>query len=172
MYDTAYDSPTKHTGGGAAAGWRARLSVIDGGDHPVPAPRNPATDPDDVTQELEHRPEAASAARHTARVALESWHVSRYAADAVLLVVSELVTNAVEHAEPPLALHMHREHTGSWVWVGVTDGGLAAHDGAWTSSCDDDEHGRGLDIVDALTDAHGTRTHPRGATYWARLTAA
>ncbi|MCX5233236.1 ATP-binding protein [Streptomyces sp. NBC_00233] len=91
--------------------------------------------------------------------------------DAVLLVVSELVTNAVEHAAPPLALHLHRERAGSRVWVGVTDGGPAVQEGAWTASCADDEHGRGLTIVDTLAESHGTRTHSSGTTHWARIAA-
>ncbi|MFE5549486.1 ATP-binding protein [Streptomyces sp. NPDC056534] len=89
----------------------------------------------------------------------------------MLLVVSELVTNAVEHAEPPFALHLHRERAGSRVWVGVTDGGPAEAEGAWTASCTDDEHGRGIAIVDILADAHGIRTHAGGSTHWARIPA-
>ncbi|MFJ3106772.1 ATP-binding protein [Streptomyces sp. NPDC086835] len=136
----------------------------------MPAPRVPADDHGELTEMLEHRPEAASAARHTAQEVLSAWDLSSETADAVLLVVSELVTNAVEHAQPPLALHLHREPTGSRVWVGVTDGGPAAQDGTWTSSCTDDEHGRGLAVVDALADAHGARTHTSGTTHWAALT--
>ncbi|MEV6332363.1 ATP-binding protein [Streptomyces sp. NPDC051909] len=136
----------------------------------IPAPRKPADD--DLTQALEHRPEAAGDARHTAQAVLEAWRVDEETAGAVVLVVSELVTNAVEHAQAPLFLHLHREHSGNRVWVGVTDGGPAARDGAWTSSCTEDEHGRGLAVVDMLADAHGTHNHTRGATHWARLTTA
>ncbi|MGW1729211.1 ATP-binding protein [Streptomyces sp. NPDC002306] len=117
--------------------------------------------------------EAAGTARHSARTVLEGWQVSQDATDVVLLVVSELVTNAVEHAEPPLALHLHREHAGNHVWVGVTDGGPALQDDAHaTSTCPADEHGRGLAIVDAVADAHGTRTHSGGVIHWASLPAA
>ncbi|MER7820379.1 ATP-binding protein [Streptomyces sp. NPDC096153] len=175
MYVTAHDNRTGPAG--RAPDRQPALSVIEGGRRArVAAPRKPADDhdtDDDVSLVLEHRPQAPGAARHTTQAVLDAWHVSPDAADAVLLVVSELVTNAVEHAEPPLALHLHREHTGSRVWVGVTDGGPAAHDGPWTSSCTGDEHGRGLEVVDALADAHGTRTHSGGfTTHWARLAAA
>ncbi|MFD8079661.1 ATP-binding protein [Streptomyces sp. NPDC059718] len=121
---------------------------------------------------LEHRPEAAGAARRVIRAVLDGWQVGADAAESVVLVVSELVTNAVEHAEPPVILHLHREPAGRQVWVGVTDGGPAATDGGWTTSCTGAEHGRGLDIVDTLTTGHGTRTYPGGrATHWARLPA-
>jgi hypothetical protein len=87
-------------------------------------------------------------------------------------VVSELVTNAVERALPPIALHPHRERAGERVWAGVTDSGPAAGEGAWTASHADDEHGRGLDIIDALTTTHGTRSRSGGATHRARLPSA
>ncbi|MFI8829349.1 ATP-binding protein [Streptomyces sp. NPDC053431] len=127
---------------------------------------------EDRSWPLEHRPEAAADARHHARDLLEDWRVPDEAVDEVLLVVSELVTNAVEHARAPIALHLHREHAGRRIWVGVTDGGPALRDGSWTRSCAPDEHGRGLALVEALCEACGTRTHAAGhTTHWARLTA-
>ncbi|MCX2185730.1 ATP-binding protein [Streptomyces sp. SKN60] len=175
MFVAAHDNRTGPAGC-AAAGRRATLSAADDGRRArVPAPRKPVDDRDcggDVSWTLEHRPQAPGVARHTAQSVLEAWQVNRETVDTVLLVVSELVTNAVEHARPPLALHLHREHAGERVWVGVTDGGPAAHDGPWTSSCSREEHGRGLDVIDALSDAHGTRAHPSGITHWARVTAA
>ncbi|GAA2595037.1 ATP-binding protein [Streptomyces tubercidicus] len=84
-------------------------------------------------------------------------------------MVSELVTNAVEHARPPLALHLCRENSGLRVWVGITDGGPSARGGAWTSSCAHDEHGRGLAIIEALAAAHGADRHGGGTMHWARL---
>ncbi|WCD94199.1 ATP-binding protein [Streptomyces sp. HUAS 31] len=130
-----------------------------------------ATADGEVTQELEHRPDAAGAARTITRAVLEDWHADQDAAESVLLVVSELVTNAVEHALPPVALHLYRDRGGDQVWVGVTDGGPAQDDGAWTSSCTQEEHGRGLAVVEVLATSHGTRNHPGGtATHWARLT--
>ncbi|MGW8357699.1 ATP-binding protein [Streptomyces wedmorensis] len=171
MYATTalHDSLT-----GQAGGWGIRpgAEAGTGGTRtaPIPASRKPADD--DVTQALEHRPEAAGDARHTTQAVLEAWQVNAETTEAVVLVVSELVTNAVEHALAPLSLHLHREHSGSRVWVGVTDSGPAQHDGAWTSSRTADEHGRGLGIVSMLAEAHGTRSHTGGATHWARLTAA
>ncbi|MFE4583622.1 ATP-binding protein [Streptomyces chartreusis] len=134
----------------------------------VPAPRKPA---DDVTEVLEHRPEAAGAARCAARAALERWRVAEDTAETVVLVVSELVTNAVEHAQPPLALHLHRERGGNGLWVGVSDGGPAPRHGQWASSCAEDEHGRGLSIVDTLSNSHGSRRFGGRTTHWARLAA-
>ncbi|MFF8848330.1 ATP-binding protein [Streptomyces sp. NPDC015127] len=153
MYATGYDRFAGRTGGEGVR---------------VPAPRRPVDDSNDVTEALEHRPQAVRAARHAAQRVLEGW---RLPSDAVLLVVSELVTNAVEHAEPPLALHMHRERVGNRVWVGVIDGGPAETEGAWTASCAGDEHGRGITIVGTLADAHGRHAHPGGTTHWALIAA-
>lgn len=179
MYATAYDSHTVQTSG-AAAGWRSGLAdsaaAAGAGSVGIRGPGRTGEDhrPDDadVTRVLEHCPEVAGIARQVTHAALEDWHAAAGRADAVLLVVSELVTNAVEHAREPLVLHLHREHTGGRIWVGVSDGGPAGQDDDWTSSCADDEHGRGMTIIDTLTNAYDTRTHPNGTTHWARLHAA
>ncbi|MFI8301821.1 ATP-binding protein [Streptomyces nigra] len=134
----------------------------------MPTPRTPL---DDVTWHLAHCPQAAGTAREITAAVLEGWQACERTTEAALLVVSELVTNAVEHAQPPVALHLHRERVGSRIWMGVSDGGPATSDGGWTVSCTDDEHGRGLVIVDALATAHGTVSHPCGTTHWARIQA-
>ncbi|MFD8080017.1 ATP-binding protein [Streptomyces sp. NPDC059718] len=115
---------------------------------------------------MAQRPEAACMARAITRAVLADWRVGQETADSVLVVVSELVSNAVEHAEPPVALHLHRERVGQRACVGVTDGGPAESHGTWTTSC---EHGRGLTIVDALALNHGTRTPSGGFTHWVRM---
>ncbi|MFJ9753063.1 ATP-binding protein [Streptomyces chartreusis] len=142
----------------------------------IPAPRWGADSPDprlvvDAEWRLEHRPEAVGRARRLARAVLAGWRTPEDEAEAAVLVVSELVTNAVEHAEPPLVLHLHRQHADRRVWIGVTDGGPAAQDGAWSSSCAPDERGRGLHLVQALAQAHGMRRHTGGITYWVRMAA-
>ncbi|MEU9919013.1 ATP-binding protein [Streptomyces sp. NPDC051001] len=125
----------------------------------------------DVVHELEHSPQAVGAARRLARQLLDRWKVADV--DTVLLVVSELVTNALEHALPPVILSVRRDSVARQVWVQVTDGGAAPRGGAWAASCADEEHGRGLDIVAALTTDHGEYTLANGAaTRWARFSAA
>lgn len=87
-------------------------------------------------------------------------------------MVSELVTNAVQHARAPLVLQLLYERTGLRVWVEVTDGGPALQVGPRVASLADDEHGRGLGLIAALATERGTRTHEHGATHWALLPAA
>jgi anti-sigma regulatory factor (Ser/Thr protein kinase) len=107
---------------------------------------------------LPHDQRAACDARRAALAALESWGIGRHedCAERTLLVVSELVTNAVEHALPPIALCLRLCPQGQGVIrVAVDDGGAAREPGAWVSSCTPDEHGRGTLIVDAVATAHG-----------------
>ncbi|MGW5662808.1 ATP-binding protein [Streptomyces sp. NPDC003758] len=121
---------------------------------------------------LAHRPEAAGEARKMAERTLAGWKVAPEIADPVLLVVSELVTNAVEHARPPLTLRLSRDAGTGRVRVEVTDGGPAATEGEWAASCGDEERGRGLDIVDRVAAAHGDRLETGHAIHWADLTTA
>lgn len=85
--------------------------------------------------------------------------------DDVALLVSELVTNAVRHAEPPVALEV--ETTEDQVLVAVCDG---SPDAPSPRVADDDaEGGRGMLLVDLLASEHGVRRQPPGKTVWARI---
>ncbi|MEU6285861.1 ATP-binding protein [Streptomyces sp. NPDC047028] len=132
-----------------------------------PAPRPPR---DDASWPLAHHPSSVGRARRLTAAVLAGWDIPAEQAESALLVLSELVTNAVAHASPPLTVHVHRAHADHRIWVGVTDGGPAPHEGAWHRTCTPEEHGRGLTLIQALTAAHGTHHHPAGVTHWARLT--
>ncbi|MER6381639.1 ATP-binding protein [Streptomyces sp. NPDC001250] len=120
---------------------------------------------------LAHRPEAAGEARRITRRLLTWWGVPQEAADSVLLTVSELVTNAVEHAQPPLNLTLNRDADTRRVHIEVSDGGPADREGDWAASGIPDEHGRGLDIIDHITAAHGEHDHPGHVVHWADVNA-
>ncbi|MEV5874780.1 SpoIIE family protein phosphatase [Streptomyces sp. NPDC052101] len=78
------------------------------------------------------------------------------------LVVSELVTNAIRHAEGPIRLRLIRERA---LICEVSDGAATAphlrHPRAM------DEGGRGLLLVSQLTQRWGTRFAPKGKVIWA-----
>ncbi|OLZ65400.1 ATP-binding protein [Streptomyces sp. IMTB 2501] len=115
---------------------------------------------------------AVSVVRRSVAAALADWNVSSQIADDTLLVVSELVTNAIVHARPPAVLRLSWE-PGDGVCtlrVEVTDAGPAAM-GRTLACIDPDEHGRGETIVHALATRHGIRVHPGGVTRWADLVA-
>ncbi|MEU4929584.1 ATP-binding protein [Streptomyces yokosukanensis] len=69
---------------------------------------------------LAHRPEAAGEARKITTELLTRWSVAEGAADSVLLTVSELVINAVEHVQPPPNIGLSRD-------PGTVDQRTAAH---------------------------------------------
>ncbi|MEU9978903.1 ATP-binding protein [Streptomyces sp. NPDC051014] len=142
------------------------LSWPDSGERAIsPSPGSAGDTLASTDYPLDHCPEAPAVARALAHRTLKDWGAEN--ADTVILVVSELVTNAVEHALPPLALRLEQAAAG--LRVSVTDGGPAPQEGSWIASCAPEEHGRGLLIVGVLAEARGTYRHAHGATHWASL---
>ncbi|MEW2420531.1 ATP-binding protein [Streptomyces nigra] len=116
---------------------------------------------------LPHTPGAVGGVRRRVRDVLADWNLPADATADVLLVVSELITNAVVHALPPATLRVSRDQgdTCAAVRVEVTDTGPAAQ----PSAVDPDEHGRGLDIVSTLSERCGVRVQAGGTCRWAEL---
>ncbi|MET9089090.1 ATP-binding protein [Streptomyces sp. NPDC004237] len=116
---------------------------------------------------------AVSDVRRRAGAVLAAWKVSPEIVEDALLVVSELLTNAIVHALPPAVLRL------SWVRGGglgtlhieVTDGGCARPAGEPCAGIDPDEHGRGEEIVHALATRYGMHVRPGRVTRWADLVA-
>jgi anti-sigma regulatory factor (Ser/Thr protein kinase) len=67
-------------------------------------PRRDEGPPPTLTLTLDQSTSAPAVARHAVRRWLAAWHVSDSLLDDVTLVVSELVTNAVLYAAPPLTV--------------------------------------------------------------------
>ena len=86
--------------------------------------------------------------------------------DDAVLVVSELVTNAVVHAGTPCDLVVDRGAGG--VELRLTDGNRR-RPVRRRSTGDPLSTGRGLGLVDVLSSAWGIELHPHGKTVWARL---
>ncbi|NIF15356.1 ATP-binding protein, partial [Burkholderia sp. Ax-1735] len=102
---------------------------------------------------LPARPESVAGARRMTRSRLEAWRVGQDTYDAAVLIVSELFTNAVVHTASALVL-CELDYSGAGVRISVTDQGHQP-DGPRLSPPADDEHGRGLLLVDALSAAWG-----------------
>ncbi|MEW2514033.1 ATP-binding SpoIIE family protein phosphatase [Streptomyces sp. NPDC046870] len=115
-----------------------------------------------ATWELTAGLASASEARHRVAEKLTAWGLQ----DAVAtteLIVSELVTNAVRHAGPPVRLRLIRQGTG--LICEVSDNSSTSPHLRWARTFD--ESGRGLLIVAQLTRSWGTRHHAHGKTVWA-----
>ncbi len=101
----------------------------------------------------------AAVAAYAERLGLHEIH------DDLALIVSEMVTNAVRHAGPPVALELQTD--GDAVLIAVKDGSpdrprprVAGQEA---------EGGRGLMLVDLLSVEHGVRPDPPGKTVWAAV---
>ncbi|GAA2224299.1 ATP-binding SpoIIE family protein phosphatase [Streptomyces indiaensis] len=106
-------------------------------------------------------PSAVAQTRKDVVAQLERWGLS----DTVFvteLVVSELVTNAIRHAQPPVQLRLIHDST---LICEVSDGGSTAPHLRRARTYD--EGGRGLLLVAQLTERWGTRQSGTGKTIWA-----
>ncbi|MEU2163405.1 ATP-binding protein [Streptomyces chengbuensis] len=114
--------------------------------------------------ELPSRPESAATARRlTQCVVLRQWALSPQTAEHAILLVSELVGNAVRHTGARVfGLRMLRRR--GWIRIEVRDPSrglpclLPVHEL--------DTSGRGLFLVDKLSDRWGVDLLPRGKTTW------
>lgn len=117
---------------------------------------------------LPAHPESVAARRLT-RSRLDEWRLNGDAYDAAVLIVSELVTNAVVHtASARVVCELRRLKNRLRIAVqdqGHQPGGPRLGVGA------DDEHGRGLLLVDAMCSAWGSRDAGDGSgrIVWAEL---
>lgn len=111
-------------------------------------------------------PRAPGEARGHLRRVCRRWAVDEDAREAAEIVVTELVTNAVEHASSASVVEVERrEHT---LRLTVRDYDVAplpeAHLPGPTSS-----RGRGLAMVAAVSSAWGVEAHRDGKTVWSEL---
>ncbi len=100
--------------------------------------------------------------RRDARRVLAGWDVGDDLGDDVLLLLSELATNALVHGHQPVQVRLRRS---------ARNLVLEVHDSATflprrMRPSDDDEHGRGLQLVSLLAQRWGTRPTPRGKAVW------
>lgn len=86
--------------------------------------------------------------------------------DAAELLVSEVVTNGVVHGAPPVVLRVDREG-GDRLVVSVSDG---SEDQPVLGHADDEAlGGRGVELVDLLSDAWGVVEEDPGKRVWFTL---
>ena len=111
---------------------------------------------------------AVRLARRATRGALATWRLACLEETAVLLV-SELVTNAVRHARGTDAVALELNSAGTWLRIEVQDA-----DPCWPEPripAGLDRSGFGLVLVDAMADKWGVRETATGKAVWAELDA-
>lgn len=129
------------TAGAGATGWRLRLTL----------------------------PAAAHAVRQARRAtggALAAWQLGHLEETAVL-VVSELVTNAVRHARDTDVIVLELQAAAAWLRIEVQDA-----DPRWPQPRDPagwDDSGFGFVLVDSLAGKWGVRETPAGKAVWAEV---
>ncbi|GGS65949.1 hypothetical protein GCM10010238_63490 [Streptomyces griseoviridis] len=119
--------------------------------------------------ELAAHPGSPAQARRLTRARLTGWSVCEDTCDTAALVVSELVTNAIVHTA---SRHIVCELSdrADLVRIAVRDEGCAPGQPQPSSRRQaEDEHGRGLLLVDALCHSWGAQEHGPGLLVWAEL---
>ena len=106
-------------------------------------------------------------ARQFVRDQLEQWAVSSDCIDTVLLLTSEVVTNALCHASPPL--HLALTHGSFGIDVDVSDSSLTPPEVGRPDF--DHEGGRGMWLVQALATLWGHTMSDERKSVWFTLAA-
>jgi phosphoserine phosphatase RsbU/P len=113
---------------------------------------------------------AASPGRARARVrSFIEEHELCQEPEVALLVLSELVTNAVMHGATPIQVVVTGE--AGKLRIDVADGDTRAPRPELCVGNAEQDGGRGLQIVDALSREWGTTTHEHGKSVWAEISA-
>lgn len=103
-------------------------------------------------------------ARHFVSGTLAAWDAE--GGDDALLIVSELVTNALLHARTSMTVRVDEDEPGV-VRLSVSDGSVEALQERHFSL--DSGTGRGLRLLDSLAREWGVERRPSGKTVWCRV---
>ncbi|MGX7825047.1 ATP-binding protein [Actinokineospora sp. 24-640] len=118
---------------------------------------------------LRPQPGAAASARYFTAAILESWCVDEETVQDVLLAVSELVSNAVEHGAGEVVLELELvSQVDRCLRVQVSDQGLGANP-VLVPLSPNTPRSRGLAIVAAVSTAWGHRGGDGGLAVWAEF---
>ncbi|GAO11174.1 ATP-binding protein [Streptomyces lydicamycinicus] len=121
-----------------------------------------------VSQLLDPHVRAVPQARRIIRAELARWGLHEHA-DTAELLVSELVTNALQHAWGPIRLRMSHSVDGRTLRCDIADGCPATPPAARPPARTDEEHGRGLHLVEQLSTRWGILRTPAGKLIWFEL---
>lgn len=118
--------------------------------------------------ELAAHPGSVAQARRLTRARLSRWSVCADTCDTAVLVISELVTNAIVHTASSRVVCELRDQDDT-VRLTVCDEGCVPGEPQPSPQGPDEEHGRGLLLVDAMCRSWGAQEHGSGLLVWAEL---
>ncbi|MCX4514157.1 ATP-binding protein [Streptomyces sp. NBC_01619] len=133
---------------------------------PQPTTRARPTGYPGYSETLPREPESLGTARRLVRVALAAWGLDELGDDAAL-IVSELVSNAVQHARSHSIRVTVTRPEATRVRIGVVDRSKRLPEPQEPDG--EDESGRGLVLVATLAKSWGTDPLPWGKRVWAEL---
>ncbi|GAT69039.1 ATP-binding protein [Planomonospora sp. ID91781] len=122
---------------------------------------------------LPYAPSSVAVARQYLSSDLQEWGVYETVIDDAVLVVSELLSNALRHAHPLPSgqIKVAWQCTDGYVEVAVSDGGSATEPRAGRAALSS-LGGRGLGIVEYLAENWGVRHEGDVTTVWAAVATA
>jgi signal transduction histidine kinase len=103
-----------------------------------------------VTLRLDPEPVQVGYAREQVRKVTPGWGLAEHD-DLLQLIVSELVTNSLAHCDGPIEVRL--SYDGIDLWIEVSDNGNEMP--VRQDPDDEDESGRGLQLVDGLIEMYG-----------------
>jgi anti-sigma regulatory factor (Ser/Thr protein kinase) len=150
---------------GAELGTALRRAQL-GGRRPVVEPAEEATPPGAqvAVRNVSPQPEAVGEARLFVRDVLLGWGVEQDLTETAVLCVSELVTNAVIHADTECAVRLLLD--GDVLTTTVRDHGGRGQTSVHQIDDHLQVHGRGLEVVGGLASRWGYELEAHGTTVW------
>lgn len=121
---------------------------------------------------LPHAPSSVSGVRKRLCAELRASGVFEEIADDAAVVISELISNALRHARPLPSgeIRVSWSHEGDLIQLAVSDGGSMTEPRR-TRAALSSLGGRGLSIVETLSEGWGVSHDDDGTTVWANLRA-
>lgn len=121
-----------------------------------------------LTHAVEPSADGLRAARGVIVASLREWAIEDRAANAALDIANELMSNAVQHGRPPIAVRVELDRIAGTVTVVVSDGSTApARPLPYRAGLS--ERGLGLRIVAQLSSNWGQRAESDGKSVWATV---
>jgi len=121
-----------------------------------------------LTHGVEPSADGLRAARGLIVESLRQWSIDDRAANSALDIANELMSNAVQHGRPPIAVRVELDRINGTITVVVSDGSTApARPLPYRAGLS--ERGLGLRIVAQLSSTWGQRPDGEGKSVWATV---